>query len=43
MGVLPLLPLSCAEILSRPPSFLSLAFQGQVGAAVADDLVLAGG
>ena len=50
MGVLPLLPLSRAEIFGRPPSFLSLAFQGQVapavGAAVGDDLidlVLAGG
>ena len=50
MGVLPLLPLSRAEILGRPSSFLSLAFQGQVapveGAVVGDDLieiVLAGG
>ena len=47
---LTLLPLSHAEILGRPPSFLSLAFQGQVapvgGAVVGDDLieiVLAGG
>jgi len=50
MGVLPLLPLSRAEILGRPPSFLSRAFLGEValavGAVVGDDLietVLAGG